>query len=152
MVAILVDDPDVEPKIVSPLLEIIRSSVESVAFRDLIDELEGGTVTAATLLKLFGEWRVVEAREHLKLADGRVAALTKLQRFMDEGALEVKEIQPLFRENTWLVDETWTEAEVELTYTEMLQRRFKEPANLEEKSDVSTFLASALVVWRPSWN
>ena len=134
MVSILVDDPDVELKIVSPLLEIIKSSVESVAFRDLVEELEGSTVTAATLLKLFGEWRVVEAREHLKLADGRVAALTKLRKFMDEGALEVQQVQPLFRQNTWLVDETWTEAEVELTYTEMLQRKFKETAKLEEKN------------------
>ena len=78
MVSILVDDPDVELKIVSPLLEIIKSSVESVAFRDLVEELEDSTVTAATLLKLFGEWRIVEAREHLKLADGRVAVLPPL--------------------------------------------------------------------------
>ena len=134
MVSILVEDPDVEVKIVSPLLEIIKSSVESVAFRDLVEELEDRTVTAATLLKLFGEWRIVEAREHLKLADGRVAALTKLQKFMAEGALEIQQVQPLFRQNTWLVDESWTEAEVELTYTKMLQRKFEEPAQLEEKN------------------
>jgi len=132
MVKILVADEKIEPASTGPILEIIKSSVESVAFRDLVDtiEAEGGNV--ATLLKLFEEWRVIEAREHLKLADGRMSAILQLEKCMKEGALEVQEMQPLFEKNLWLLDATWTEADGQTTYTRLLREKFKEPKGLPE--------------------
>lgn len=121
MVKLLVDDDNLDPNSARPLLEIIKGSVETAAFLELIDAIEKELPTPASLLRLFDEWRVIEAREHLRLADGRVAAIKKLQSFIDQGALEVKELQPLLVKNLWLIDPGWTEADVQPTYTKLLR-------------------------------
>ncbi|MBN1360031.1 MAG: ATP-binding protein [Sedimentisphaerales bacterium] len=133
MVKLLVENDDLEAVSAKPLLEIVKSSVETVAFRDLVEaiETEGGTPT--TLLKLFGEWKIIEAREHLKLAYGRLEALDQLERFINEGALEVKEMQPLLATNPWIIDPAWTETQIEQTYTSLLKKHATEPKDTPEK-------------------
>jgi len=134
MVRLLVDDPNLDPSSAAPLLEIVKSSVETVAFRDLVDAIESDDVTPSMLLRLFDEWRVIEAREHLKLADGRVEAMDKLRRYIASGALEVQQIQPLIEAHLWLVDPAWTEADGQTTYTQMLRksRACAEPKDYED--------------------
>lgn len=132
MVSILVDDPNIDPASAGPLFEIVKSSVESVAFRDLIDTIEAEGSNPGTLLQLFEEWRVIEAREHLKLADGRLEAIGKLQTLMDGNALEVQQMQPLFEAHPWLIDSAWSEVDAQTTYTAQLRKNFKEPPSLSE--------------------
>lgn len=122
MVKLLVDDEALEPESARRLLEIVKGSVEARAFEQLIVDLESQGAGVGTILKLFEEWRVIEAREHLKLADGRLSALEKLGEYMRTNALEVKQIQPLFERNLWLVDPAWVEAEGQTTYTEMIRK------------------------------
>jgi hypothetical protein len=106
--------------------------VESVAFRELVEEIEEkGGADAGTLLRLFQEWRVIEARKHLDLADGRVAAITQLDKYMVEGALEVQELQPLFERTPWLIDTSWTEADRQATYTKLLRERYAESSKVK---------------------
>jgi hypothetical protein len=132
MLRILVDDPNIDPSSTPHLLDIVKESVESVAFRELVEEIEEkGGANAGTLLRLFQEWRVIEARKHLDLADGRVAAITQLDRYMVEGALEVQELQPLFERSPWLIDTSWTEADRQATYTRLLRERYAEPAKVK---------------------
>jgi len=134
MVKLLVQNTeDLDADSAKPLLEIVKSSVETVAFHDLVDaiETEGGTTT--TLLRLFDEWKVIEAREHLKLAHGRLEALDQLEQFIEEGALEVQQMQPLLAQNPWIIDEAWTETHIEQTYTKLLKKNCKEPKDLPEK-------------------
>jgi hypothetical protein len=100
--------------------------VESVAFRDLIDTIEEKGANAATLLRLFKEWRVIEAREELRRADGRLSAIMQLRVFIERGALEVQEMQPLFEQNPWLIDTSWSEADGQTTYTKLLRQNFIE--------------------------
>ncbi|MFH0779051.1 MAG: ATP-binding protein [Candidatus Eisenbacteria bacterium] len=132
MVRLLVDDPDLEPSSAVPLLEIVKSSVESVAFRELIEAIEDQGTTASTLLSLFQEWRVIEAREYLRLADGRLEAMEKLNGYLKAGALEVQQMQPLFEQNLWLVDPAWTEANGQTRYTQLLREHCKEPKDYED--------------------
>ncbi len=131
MVALLVDDPKIDPESAVPLLEIVKSSVEAVAFRDLVDAIEDQGAEASTLLKLFEEWRVIEAREHLKLADGRLEAIAQLQMFMDANALEVQQMQPLFEKHPWLIDPAWTETDGQTRYTKLLRQHFVEDKEVE---------------------
>ena len=131
MLKMLVDDENLDSESARPLLEIIKTSVETAAFRDLIEALEAEQVGAATLLKLFEEWRVIEAREHLQLADGRRSAITQLERFIEQGALEVQELQPLLVQNLWLLDPAWTEVDVQPTYTNLLRKKLKEPPTVK---------------------
>jgi hypothetical protein len=133
LVKLLADSDDIEPTAVNSLLEIVKSSVETIAFRELVDEMEERGATVKTLLKLFEEWRVIEAREHLQLADGRISAIEQLMKFMDEGALEVSELQPLLEGNLWLLDGGWSDAWIQPTYTKMLREYCDEPRHFEDK-------------------
>lgn len=132
MVRLLVEDESLEPESAGPLLEIIKSSVETVAFLELLEVMEED-LTATALLRLFEEWRVIEAREHLQLADGRMSALGQLEKHIEEGALEVKEMQPLLASNPWLIDQSWKESDVEQTYTKLLRDHCPEPGDLPEE-------------------
>lgn len=127
MIKALAADEAMDPESLVPILEIIKGSVESVAFRDLVDKIEESGTSVKTVLELFAEWRVIEAREHLKLADGRLEAMEKLHGFIQTGALEVQEIQPLFEQNLWMLDSSWTEASGQTTYTQLLREKCKEP-------------------------
>jgi hypothetical protein len=82
MVRELIRDDAIDSDSATPLLEIIKGSVESVAFRDLIDTIEEQGANAATLLRLFKEWRVIEARDELRRADGRLSAIMQLRVFI----------------------------------------------------------------------
>jgi len=138
MVGLLIDDPNIDPKSAGPLIEIVKSSVETVAFRELVEAIEAEGSSAATLLKLFDEWRVVEAREHLKQADGRREAIKKLKTFIDAGALEVQQMQPLFEQHPWLINTAWSEVDGQTTYTNLLRQHCIEPKDLKTKIDELT--------------
>ncbi len=134
MLKMLAVDEKLDPESALPLLEIVKSSVETVAFHELVDAIETeGSAHAAALLRLFDEWRVIEAREHLKLADGRVSVIEQLDRFIEHGALEVQQMQPLFEQNLWLIDNMWTEADGQTTYTKLLRANCPEPKDYEDK-------------------
>lgn len=73
LLKVLVRNPQTEipDDTAEPLLEIVKSSVEALAFQELLEALEAGEEDSIQrLLQLFAEWRVIEAREHLRLADG----------------------------------------------------------------------------------
>lgn len=133
LLKVIVEDPNIEPESAGPLLEIIKTNVEFQAFQDLVDEIESSGASAQTLLKLFEDWRVIEAREHLKLSDGRLEAMEKLAKFIEKGALEVKQMQPLFEQNAWLIDPAWGSASGQTTYTKMLRQHFPESDKVPEK-------------------
>lgn len=130
LVKLLAENEDLEPAGVVPLLELVKGSVESIAFSELVDAMEAGA-TVEGLLRLFGDWRVIEAREHLRLADGRLAAIEQLSKFIRDGALEVSELQPLLTDNLWLLDAGWSNAYVEARYSELL-RSVPEPKDFED--------------------
>lgn len=132
LVRILVDDANLDPESAVPLLEMVKSSVETKAFHELIDTIETKGASVSTLLSLFEEWRIIEAREHLRLTDGRQEVIVQLKRFMDEGALEVQQMQPLFEKNPWLIDNSWTEVDGQATYTQMLRDNCPEPKDYED--------------------
>ncbi len=132
IVRVLVDDDSMDPASLVPLLEIVKGSVESVAFHELIDKIEEGGSSIKTLLELFEEWRVIEAREHLRLADGRLEALKQLEAYAKRGAREVQEVQPLLEKHLWMLDPTWTEASGQTRYTDILRKQFAEDANVPD--------------------
>lgn len=128
----IVDDENIEPDSAGPLLDIIKSNVEFQAFQELVDELEVPGAKVESLFKLFRDWRVIEAREHLKLSDGRLEVMERLSTYITDGALEVKQIQPLFEENGWLVNPTWGEVTGQTTYTALLRKNCVEPKGLAD--------------------
>lgn len=133
MVNIIVFDKNIEPESAEPLLQIVKTNIEFQAFQELVDEVEESGANAETLLRLFNDWRVVEAREHLRLSDGRLEVMENLSLLIKEGALEVKQIQPLFEENGWLVNPTWGNVTGQTRYTDLLREHCREPKEPDEK-------------------
>ncbi len=132
LVKAIVDDDKIQSESVASLLNMIKANIEFEAFQELIDEMEQSGGSIELLLKLVGEWRIIEAREYLKLADGQLEIIEKLNKFVKEGALEVKHMQPLFEENSWLIDPTWGKVTGQNTYTELLRKNCKEPLGIDE--------------------
>lgn len=66
MVKLLIDNEDLEAASAKPLLEIVKSSVETVAFRDLVDaiESEGGTPAICPPMAL-PKWRTTVYRSRV---------------------------------------------------------------------------------------
>ena len=123
MISMLAKDDALDPESAVPLLNIIKSSVEHVAFQEFIEEISGSAVRdPVRLLELFNDWRIIESRHVLHVADGRIAALRQLHDFVTEGALEVPDMQMLFRENPWLIGPTWIEPQYEQTYSQMMRK------------------------------
>ena len=133
LIKTIVDDANIEPESAGPLLEIIKTNVEFQAFQEFVEEIESSGANVPTLLKLFEDWRIIEAREHLRLSDGRLEVMEKLAKYIDEGALEVKQIQPLFEENGWLVNPTWGHISGQNTYTKLLRENCVEPKSIPEE-------------------
>lgn len=133
LIKTIVDDSNIEPESAGPLLEIIKTNVEFQAFQELVEEIETSGANVPTLLKLFEDWRIIEAREHLRLSDGRLEVMEKRAKYIDEGALEVKQIQPLFEENGWLVNPTWGHISGQNTYTKLLRENCVEPKGTAEE-------------------
>lgn len=133
LVNVIVSDDTIDPESAAPLLEIIKTNVEFAAFQELVDEIEESGASVETLLRLFEEWRIVEARERLRMADGHLETMEKLAKFIKEGALEVQQMQPLFEQNTWLIDPAWSEAEGQTTYTDLLRRQFPDKGKPAEE-------------------
>lgn len=134
LVKVLVDDDKIEPEATGPVLEMIKTNIEFQAFQELVDDIEKSPSSAEALIKLFGEWRIFEAREHLKLADGRADIMEKLDDYIQKGALEVKQIQPLFEQNGWLVNPAWGEVTGQNTYTDLLRKHCKESTKITGKN------------------
>lgn len=133
LIKTIVDDQDIEPESSEPLLEIIKTNIEFQAFQELVDEIEESGAGVQTFLKLFEDWRIIEAREHLKLSDGRLEVMERLSEYIEKGALEVKHIQPLFEENGWLVDPFWGNVTGQTRYTDLLRKNCVEPRTIDEK-------------------
>jgi hypothetical protein len=134
MVKAIVQDPNIEPEAAGPLLEIVKTNIEFTAFQELVDEIEKSGISIETLLRLIADWRIIEAREHLKLADGRLAIMEKLSEYIQKGAPEVQKIQPLFEEHGWLVDPSWGEVTGQTTYTTLLRKHFPESKSVPEEN------------------
>jgi len=134
LIKVIISDDNIEPESAGPILEVIKTNIEFQAFQDLVDEIEEIGVSVATLLQLIGDWRVLEAREHLRLADGRLEVMEKLAGYIEKGALEVQQMQPLFEKNAWLVEPSWGSVTGQTTYTQMLRKECVEPKSIDEKN------------------
>jgi Histidine kinase-, DNA gyrase B-, and HSP90-like ATPase len=133
LIKILVNDENVEAEAAKPYLDMIKTNIELLAFQDLVDDIEETGANAPTLMKLFNDWEIIEAREALKLSDGRMEIVQKLVQLVKDDALEVQEMQPLFEKYGWLINPKWTHVTGQNRYSKLLRDNCKEPKDLEDK-------------------
>lgn len=109
---------------------IIRMCIDYLkfdAFVDLASELADANVAdPSAIAKLFREWEIVEAREMMRVTEGRIETIQRLQELIDNDALEVPVLHNFLRDFPWVLDPRWNLIADEERYSSILRKQFPE--------------------------
>jgi len=114
-----------------PIIQMPLDFLEFDAFQEIASEIVHADLRdTSIILKLFREWQIVEAKEMARVIDGRISTIEKLQRLIDQNALEVPTLHNFLKEFPWVIDPRWTMIDHEVRFSELLRRQFPEPKDL----------------------
>ncbi len=118
------------------LLLMVQMSIDFIefdAFWDLAQDLaEVKPEETGRLIELFREWEVVEAKEMMRVTQGRMTTIQKLQQLIETNALEVPTLHNFLKEFPWVLDPRWTLIADEKRYSQLLRERFPDDSLPEE--------------------
>ncbi len=124
-----VGDQSSQEKVVQLCLDFM----EFDAFQELAKDLTDTDLKdPVRLLELFREWEMVEAKEMMRVTEGRISTIERLQSLIDTNALEVPTLHNFLKEFPWVLDPRWTLVADEVTYTELLRNNFPEGEDVPE--------------------
>ncbi len=107
------------------LTGFVIESFEFQSFKELVTDIVQVTEeSAGKMIQLFHEWDVIEAREVLRISEGRLAAIEKLKLFTKKGAKEVPDVHELFADRPWLLQPGWTIVADEAHFSALLRKEF----------------------------
>lgn len=130
-------DVDEHAEVVQMCLDFI----EFDAFWELAQEVtDTGLDDTGKIMHLFREWEVVEAKEMMRVTEGRIATIEKLQRLIETNALEVPTLHKFLKEFPWVLDPRWTLVADEKTFSQMLRDEFPEADTVLEQDRRIDFL------------
>jgi len=116
-----------------PVVQMCLDFLEFDAFWDLASELtEADVQDTGKLAGLFREWELIEAKEMMRVTEGRIATIQKLQKLIDTNALEVPTLHKFLKEFPWVLDPRWNLIDDEVTFSELLRKRFPDGDEPEE--------------------
>jgi len=81
-------------------------------------------VDPAELTRLFREWEIVEAREMMRVTEGRIRTIESLQELIEQDALEVPTLHNFLREFPWVLDPRWNLIADEQRFSTLLREQF----------------------------
>ncbi len=124
-----------------PIIQMSLDFLEFDAFLEIASDLvEADLHNTGAILRLFREWQVVEAKEMARVTDGRITTIEKLQKLIDEDALEVPTLHNFLKEFPWVIDPRWTMVDDEVRFSKLLREKFPEPEDLPEGDKRIDFL------------
>ena len=107
---------------------VIRMCIDYLkfdAFVDLANDLADAEIQDTDrLVRLFREWEIVEAREMMRVTEGRIQAIQRLQQLIDRDALEVPVLHNFLREFPWVLDPRWNLIADERRLSTLLREQF----------------------------
>ena len=133
----LIEDPQKQ----EPVIQMVLDFMEFDSFQELAHELAGAELHDTNkVIKLFREWEVLEAKEMMRVTNGRITAIQKLQELIDTNALEVPTLHQFLKEFPWILDPRWTLIADEIKYSDLLRTKFPEDPNIPEEDRRIDFL------------
>ena len=123
------------------IVQIALDYMEFDQFWDMAQEIEQTDINE--LKKIFGlfkEWEVVEAKEMMKITEGRIKTISKFETLIEEEAREVPEIHGFLKEFPWVLDPRWTLVSDEIYYSSLLKKQFPGSSTTLEKNRRIDFL------------
>ncbi len=126
-------NPTASMKELEPIIQMSLDFLEFDTFLEIATEMvEADLGNTGRILNLFREWQIVEAKEMARVTNGRIATIEKLQKLIDEDALEVPTLHNFLKEFPWVIDPRWTMVDDEVRFSELLSSKFPEPEDLPE--------------------
>lgn len=105
------------------LAKFMKNSFEQRVFQEMIASLPDNPEDAK-LIEVFQEWGVIEAREILRIVEGRLSTIEQFVKFIKDNAREVPTIHNFFKEWPWILDPTWTQWNDEIYFSQLLKENF----------------------------
>ena len=124
-----------------PLIQMCLDFLEFDAFWKIATDLtETDFEDTEKLLDLIREWQIVEAKEMTRVTQGRIKAIEKFQKQIDNNVLEVPTLHNFLKEFPWMIDPRWTLVANEMSYSRLLSEHFPENKDMPEKNKRIDFL------------
>jgi len=115
------------------VVQLCLDYLEFDAFWNLAEDLTQTQLQDTNkLMGLFREWELVEAKEMMRITQGRIATIEKLQDLIDNNALEVPTLHKFLKEFPWVLDPRWNLIADEKWYSQLLRERFPNDSLPEE--------------------
>lgn len=122
----------------------IRMAIDFIqfdAFKEMAEQLAKVDINdVPKVIELFRDWEVIEAKEMMRVTEGRIQTIDKLQQLMDKNALEVPTLHDFLKEFPWVLDPRWTLVADEVRFSKMLREKFPEAKNIAENDKRIDFL------------
>jgi Histidine kinase-, DNA gyrase B-, and HSP90-like ATPase len=119
------DSPEKE---ISDLEQTIEFSIDLMQFDSFVDLAEdlmkADLGDSEKLMKLFREWEIVEAKEMMRVTEGRVTTIEKLENLINTNALEVPTLHKFLKEFPWIIDPRWNLVSDEKRFSDILRQEF----------------------------
>lgn len=93
-------------------------------------------------IRLLTDWNNIEAKEYAKIAIGRIKTIEQFDKFIRADASERDVIQKFLEEFPWLLDPKMSKFEREITYINLLKRKFADESELPESNRRLDFLCT----------
>ena len=139
--SVIASNPLADPKQQAPVIQYCIDYVEFDSFQELASEMaDTPQLETNQLVRLFREWEIVESREMMRVTEGRITTITKLQYLIDKNALEVPTLHNFLKEFPWVLDPRWTLIDDEVHYSDLLRRQYPEPKGVPESDRRIDFL------------
>ena len=137
---VLRTNPTADTDELEPIIKMALDFLEHDAFWEIAEDVvESDLDDVATLLSLFKEWEIVEAKEMSRVTKGRIATIEKLQHLIETNALEVPILHNFLKEFPWVINPRWTLVDDEVRYSRLLKEKFPD-RNLVESDQRIDFL------------
>ena len=134
-------NPTANANQLEPLIQMCLDFLEFDAFWEIAENLtEADFEDTETLINLFREWEIVEAKEMARVTKGRIKTIEKLQELIETNALEVPAVHNFLKEFPWVIDPRWTLVADEVWYSDLLRNKFPENDDELEENKRIDFL------------
>ena len=116
-----------------PLVDMFINFWQFDSFQEMAENIrDAGVEEPEKLLNLFREWEILEAKEMMKVTEGRIMTIKQLQKFIDTNAKEVPTIHNFLKKFPWVLDPRWTLVADEHRYSDLLRNQFPDSDHIPE--------------------
>ena len=123
----ILENDKIDEETSAEYISTIKDMYGFQGFKDFTQKLSDlDSLGNENAIKLLTDWKNIEDKEYAKIAMGRIETINQFEKFINEDASETKVIQKFLEEFPWLLDPKMSKFEREVTYSELLKKKFPE--------------------------